>query len=47
MSEQRNAHDIEDGVWDAVHLATVIIDDKQKVKYRVISTIFLFLKMTN
>jgi capping protein beta len=38
---------MDEGVWDAVHLATVIIDDKQKVKYRVISTIFLFLKMTS
>ena len=34
-------------MWDAIHLTTVIIDDKQKVKYRVISTVFLFLKIDN
>jgi len=38
---------IQEGVWDAIHLATVIIDEKQKVKYRVISTVFLFLKISN
>ena len=34
-------------MWDAIHMATVIIDEKQKVKYRVVSTVFLFLKINN
>ena len=45
--EQKDNHGIDEGTWDAIHLATVIIDEKQKVKYRVISTVFLFLKMNN
>jgi capping protein beta len=43
----KNSQGIDDGTWDAVHSATVTIDDKQKVRYRVISTVFLFLDMSN
>mmetsp|Transcript_16023 Transcript_16023/g.24866 ORF Transcript_16023/g.24866 Transcript_16023/m.24866 type:complete len:138 (-) Transcript_16023:168-581(-) len=42
-----NENGIDEGTWDAIHLVTATVDDKQKVKYRVISTIFLFIKATN
>ena len=35
---------IEDGTWDAVHLVTTTIDASNKVKYRLNSTIFLFVE---
>jgi len=35
---------IKDGTWDAIHLVTTTIDGQNKVKYRLNSTIFLFIE---
>jgi capping protein beta len=35
---------IKEGCWDAVHLVTTTIDGQNKVKYRLNSTIFLFIE---
>ena len=35
---------IKEGCWDAIHLVTTTIDGQNKVKYRLNSTIFLFIE---
>ena len=35
---------IKEGTWDAIHLVTTTIDGQNKVKYRLNSTIFLFIE---
>lgn len=37
---------IKEGNWDAIHLVTTTIDGQGKVKYRLNSTIFLFIDST-
>ena len=37
---------INEGTWDATHLVTTTIDGQNKVKYRLNSTIFLFIQST-
>ena len=44
LDKSDKAAGIEDGTWDAIHLVTTSIDGSNKVKYRLNSTIFLFLK---
>lgn len=34
---------IKEGTWDAIHLVTTTIDGQGKVKYRLNSTIFMFI----
>lgn len=46
-SDKNDSHGIDEGTWDAIHVVTATVDDKQKVKYRCISTIFLFMKASN
>ncbi len=38
---------IKEGCWDAIHLVTTTIDGQNKVKYRLNSTIFLFIESSS
>jgi len=46
-TREDKAAGIDEGQWDAVHLVTTTIDSQNKVKYRLNTTIFLFVKSTN
>ena len=44
---QENQYEINDGQWDATHLATTTVDGNNRAKYRVNSTIFLKIDTNN
>jgi len=47
IGREDKASGIDEGQWDAIHLVTTTIDSQNKVKYRLNTTIFLFVKSTS
>ena len=45
--EKKDSAAVEAGAWDAVHLVTTSMDANKKCKYRLNSTIYLTLDMSN